>query len=817
MTFAYHVLGTLRVYRDDSPIVIAASKPRTVLAYVLLKPDRVVTVEELADEVWGASPPRSAIANLRTYIADLRRAFGGRGVAPINAGRGGYQLASGAGELDADAFRSLLASGRAAAAHGDRSRAAEQFSESLRLWRGAALDGVPVGPVLASIVRELNEDRWAVIEQLAQIRLDLGHDAEVVSLLREHVADQPLREEAQALLMTALYRRGNVAGALDAFHCAREALVSQLGIEPGPALADLHRLILNRDPALQLARPQAVAGHRAAAADAGKPDEGGSSGNRERRARGPTAADPGTASPWQVPAAPRVFIGRDDELATLVAAASAPHGPRVIAIHGPAGTGKTALALTVARAMIGSCPDGNLFQDLRGAAHADLRRAAATNPASWLLQGAGMAAAEVPADAVHAAAIWRSVASERRMVIVLDDASSADDVAALLPAARGCLTIVTSRRMLPELDAHHLGLTPLQPQSARTLLRALAGASRMDEDPAATLAIAKYCGHLPLALQIISARLARRPGYPLARLADRLADERRRLDELEIDGVGVRSSLQFSYEALRHSHDPIDALAAAAFRLRGLVGLPINARSLAAGLDRDIVDTDAALDRLIEMRLVETDDADLLQMHDLLRIYAAEKAAAEAVASRESAVRRVYEDYLRMSREVVATVRPYVPLIAARSAAGQPPRTAELERELPTLLAIARHGSRQPDRFGDLAVDLLLPLSSYLPPRGHWELLGEFGELAVQTATYRGDRAGRARALTALALVDAQRGHTDAATARLTEAMTIRTELDDRRAQASILDNLGLIHQRTGQPEAAFACYARALRLHREF
>lgn len=608
MTLTYCVLGTLQVRRFGVPLAVPSGKAKAVLAHLLLRAGRTVLLEELIDEVWESAPPASATANLRTYIANLRRLLNRAGSATIYARAGGYQLAVEPGQLDSVVFHDLVNSARAALGVGDRRRATALLEQSLQMWRGQALEGVPVGPALSAWAGELNESRYLAIEQLAQVRLDLGQAAEVVPLLSRHVADQPLREQAYALLMMAHYRCGNTAAAIDIFRRARHALVTQLGIEPGTALVELHKRILVRDPDL----------------------EGGIAG------AGTSSRPAVTATiPRQLPPVPPILVGRDEELAALVRAGSRNDTSTIIAINGAAGTGKTALALAAAHRLADNYPDGSLYINAQASDRAEAERGP-TSMADWLLRSMGLPTSELPANPVHAAALWRSIAAGRRLMILIDDVGITDDVGSLLPAAPSCLIIVTSRPVLSTLDALHFGLTPLTTTAAYHLLRVLAGPGRVDADPDAARAIARYCDNLPLALRIAAARLSRRPGYPLRRFADRLADERRRLDELEIDGWGVRTSFAISYHELCRSTDPVDLLAAGIFRLRARIDHPVDSATLAAGLGCPVDDVDAAVDRLIEMRLLEPVEGDLLHMPDLLRIFAAE----QSTTTHEQSVRR---------------------------------------------------------------------------------------------------------------------------------------------------------------------------------
>jgi len=246
MSFKLRLLGPLELIRSDRLIPLGPAKRQTMLAALTLDANRSVTLSTLTQAVWLGAPPKSAIANLRTYAGGLRRILGDRLTARPKA----YELRIGPGELDSAEFLQLATDGRRALAEGDATLATRRLSAALDLWRGTAGEGLPCGPALANRLSTLDEQRLDVFEDYVEAALGTGHRTNLAAQLRVHLTSHPLRERAWGQLALVLYSNGNVTGALTAYREARAALQQHLGIEPGPALARLHRAMLDRDPAL---------------------------------------------------------------------------------------------------------------------------------------------------------------------------------------------------------------------------------------------------------------------------------------------------------------------------------------------------------------------------------------------------------------------------------------------------------------------------------------------------------------------------------------------------------------------------------------
>ncbi|MFI2212445.1 AfsR/SARP family transcriptional regulator [Streptomyces sp. NPDC020141] len=357
------------------------------------------------------------------------------------------------------------------------------------------------------------------------------------------------------------------------------------------------------------------------------------------------------------------FIGRAHELERLTAlAASARGGSGVVMIVGPAGSGKTALALQWCRGANDEFPDGQLFLDLRG--HSDERPMSTKEALSGMLRALGMPYQDIPSDLAVMTELYQRTLAGRRVLIVLDNAESADQVRQLLPYEPGCLALVTSRNRLGALIVSHgaamLPLRPLASDEAEELVRRVVGADRAAAEPEALAELVAICGRTPLALRIAAANLALRPDF---RIADHVRDLRsgNPLESLAVAGdpdSAVRRAFELSYRRL-------DPEAAEAFRMLGLLpGPTTTVAAVAALLGRSPGSAYHLLDRLFAEHLVERNDQERLRLHDLIWWYARLLVDAEKqrtvhqearrrllhwyTASADAAARSLYPQILRL-------------------------------------------------------------------------------------------------------------------------------------------------------------------------
>ncbi|ARF81245.1 BTAD domain-containing putative transcriptional regulator [Kitasatospora aureofaciens] len=586
------LLGPVRIRCGDQEVAAGSPQRQAVLAVLALRARQVVTGDELARLVWGESAPPSVGAVVRNHISRLRAAIGADGVLVSRAG--GYALELADLDLDAAEF-DLLAD--AAARHRGRGEAAAavgRYREALALWTGTALSGVP-GPNAERQRERLTGRRLTVLESCLELELGLGGHARVVEELTALCAEYPLRESLRGLLMTALYRTGRQAEALEAFADARRVLADELGVQPGPDLRRLQRRILCADPELA---PLSTA--------AGPPATG--------TAHEPLPRAGAMAVPAQLPAGAGDFTGRGAEVELIVSGLTGdiPSGAAVVAVSGLVGVGKTTLAVRAARTVRAAFADGQLYADLHGT------RSEAGEPADVLagfLRALGVPAQAIPEQSVERAELYRAVLAGRRILVVLDGARDEEQVRPLLPGGSSCAVLVTSRARLTGLGpslAVHLGR--LAPQEAVEFLSAVAGRSRIAAEPAAADDVAAACGCLPLALRIAATRIVARPAWSIAAFAARLRDENRRLSELRVGDLAVETELRLACQQL-----PAE-LADAFLRLAVLPDCSIPAAAAVLGLAEDSVG--GILEGLVDAGMLDPPVHGRYRFHDVVRLFA---------------------------------------------------------------------------------------------------------------------------------------------------------------------------------------------------
>nr|WP_062340978.1 AfsR/SARP family transcriptional regulator [Herbidospora sakaeratensis] len=624
----FAVLGPVRAWRDDAELDLGTPLQRSILAMLLLREGRAVTPNELIDAVWGEEAPPRALGALRTYVSRLRTAL-----EPDRSPRTPPQLLTSVGKgyalrlpddaFDLARFEKAAHACESARKAGELDRAAETLREALAWWSGEPLAGA-VGPYAESQRERLLERRISAVETLMELDLALGRHAEVISELMVLTADHPLRERLRAQLMLAYYRCGRQAEALNVFTDTRNALIEELGIDPGAELTDLHRRVLAADPTLSFVKQQASVRL--------PPDE-------------PAEPQPVVEmpKPAQLPAAVTDFTGRKALVNRLLNQLGATDGVPIAAICGIGGVGKTTLAVHVAHLLHDTFPDGQLYADLRGYGREP------TSPETALaafLRALGIPVDVIPDGLADRAALFRSLLGDRRMLVLLDNARDADQVEHLLPGAPGCAALITSRGKLADLPAAKLlDLDVMEPDEALTLFSAVAGAERVAAERAAAMDVVAACGFLPLAVRIVAARLASRPSWTVASLVPRLADERRRLDELKIGNLAVSATFALGYGQL-------DPRQARAFRLLSLPnGTDISTPAAAAVLDLNPVETEDVLESMVDVSLLEAPAPGRYRFHDLLRLFARRQAEdAETPEARREALRRLLGFYLGSAR-----------------------------------------------------------------------------------------------------------------------------------------------------------------------
>ncbi|MFJ9059042.1 BTAD domain-containing putative transcriptional regulator [Streptomyces sp. NPDC102409] len=855
----FGVLGPLQVKAHGVPVRIGGAKPRAVLATLLLQPNGFVSLDLLTEVLWPGGAPRSAVANVRTYVRTLRGLLPSGAVGGLRTEPAGYSLDVAPGELDMTCFEQRLAEARAARDRGEDATALRGYESALGLWRGGVLQDVPSSVVWDPAVARMDGLRSVAADECLELRLRLGDYAHLVSGLRSRLAESPLREDLWRMLVHALHDAGRGAEARSAYAEAERVIAAELGIAPSASL-------------------------RAIGAEVN-----GYTGRRR-----PAPPVPVRQLPMDIPD----FTGRAVEVADLEALLStAGRQPVVAAVSGPPGAGKSTLVVHVAHRVRDAFPDGQLFVDLAGTS--ECPRAPADVLAE-MLRGLGVIDSAIPGEQGERAAMFRSRLAQRRFLVVLDDALGSAQVSPLLPGTGGSAVLVSSRRRMPGLPAYACPLGLMRHDDARALFGAVVGADRLRREGADADRVLAECGSLPLAVRIAAARLANRPGWSVGTLADSLRDERGRLGAVRSGELEVRASAELSY---RHLPEP----AAHAFRTFG--DLPDDAVpgwlvAVATGCDGE---AGGGLETLLDEHLVEVvgrDDLGLnrYRMHDLLRSYARELALTENQETRLRRRLRVIDALVALARTANAAMptrflgvlgepdeqglpegpaRDVAPVVRARPVdwfesehrnlvaavdaavrLGRTDRAADLAIELAgffdmrgyygdwlrthrlALDAMPRHDDVRAaallrnlgqlhlyqDRYADaltsferarkLFAGLGHPTGTAVAAVGSGSVHRVVGELgtalgmftdALQDFAAAGDRHGEAVARNAIASVWLERKDPETAAGWLRGALELSRAVGDRHREAQVRRRIAVLHELRGEPRTARGELERAL------
>ena len=801
----FRLLGPVEVWDGDERIVLGGAKQRALLALLLLNANRTVPRAQVIDWLWDMEPPRTAGDLVHECVSRLRRALRrcrtteGSSLCLLTQ-PSGYVLQVEPGELDLERFEQLVDQAQQRIAAHDLQLATTILQQALGLWRGSALADLPPTLAVDSESARLEEARMVALEERLEIDLRLGQHDYLVGELETLVASYPNRERLRRQLMLALYRSGRQAEALTVYRDTRQMLVEEFGLEPSLALQQLERSILRADPALEPVLLTA----------------------------GAALHEPGWPhGPCQLPPDVDDFTGREAVVAQVQRLLEGDRSTAIVisAIAGKAGVGKTALAVRVAHRLRPRFADGQLYVNLRGV------EAQALDPADVLagfLRALGVEGAAIAEGLEERVQQFRTRLADRRVLVVLDNAADEAQVRPLLPASQGCAALVTSRTQLSGLEAAHpLCLDVLDPDQAVQLLAKLTGSGRVAAEPEAAAAIVRLCGWLPLAVRIAGARLASRPQWRLALLAERLADEHRRLDELTTGDLEVRASVALSY----HGRGEVERRL---FRLLGLLGAPsIPAWVAAALLDTGPMEAEGLLERLVDAQLVEAAGQDQTgqlryRLHDLLRVYARERLALEEpIPAQQASLQRAVQAYLTLAERADALLVPsglyrYGGEPASRPAA-EHPAVAIVERdpsgwfevERASLVAVVQHGCEAPK--WDLGWRLADTLAGCFQLHAYWDDWQQAHTLALAAARRAGDRDAEGCVLGGLSDLHAEQNCLDDARDCLHQSLAAFRETGNRRRELQALLNLGLIDYDQGRFGDAIARLETSLAGFREF
>jgi DNA-binding SARP family transcriptional activator/tetratricopeptide (TPR) repeat protein len=769
------VLGPVEVRAGGAEVNLGGPKPKALLSALLLQARRVVSVDRLVDVIWDESPPQSATALVHTYVSSLRRGFAAAGLGGAVATRApGYVLDIEPDDSDLESFEKHLDAARRAERVDDHETAERHYDLALGLWRGPAFGGVD-----AAFARDradgLAEERLGAEEGLARCRLAQGRASELTQPLRALVTAHPLREEARALLMRVLYETGRQADALAAYREGRQRLLDELGIEPGERLRELHAAILNGAPT---------------------------------RAASPTSAPP--AAPRVVPRnlPPDIgdFTGRDDVLATVLRFATGDASTRTntptLVVSGFGGAGKSALAVHAAYLLREQYPDGQLFADLRGFD----REVSTFDVLGRFLGALGVEAGDLPATVDDRVELFRRTVSGRRLVIVLDNARGEHQLRPLLPGDTHCLVIITSRSRLTGLEgAEPVELGFFSTDTAVEMLAKIIGSDRVASQRAAAERIANLCGGVPLAIRAAGAKLLARPHWPLKSLAARLSDERRRLDELAVGDLAIRSSLRLNYTELTEQQQR-------AFHLLSVLDLPDFGWWVAAPLlDVPLEEAEDTVEQLVDLRLLDVAGVDAIgrvryRFHDLVRLFGAEQAAAvESDENVAVAVWRVLATWMTLveagSRQMPRTtlgVRP-----SSSVAIDVDERLVEEVEEDPIGWFSSETAAvvRAVECAGELGIDSMTTLlitsllSSSFAVRNEFDGWQRTHEVALDTARATGNRHAEAMVLAGLGQLHYEKDDFLTALEHFTNALAHAVAVGDDGIRAVSLVGLGTVRR----------------------
>ncbi|MCC3779005.1 NB-ARC domain-containing protein, partial [Streptomyces sp. UNOB3_S3] len=523
---------------------------------------------------------------------------------------------------------------------------------------------------------------------------------------------------------------------------------------------------------------------------------------------------PPAGAPDLLPRAPRGFHGRAAELAALSRAAAG-EGP-VCLVTGPAGVGKTALVLQWAHHGRAGFPDGRLYADLRG--FSDTGEPALIEVLREFLPALGVPQRRIPESANGAAALFRSLAADRQLLVVLDNARDSEQVRPLLPGGPRCVTVVTSRHRLPGLivtdAARPVSVDVLGPEDGTELLARVLGRERVVAEPVAARRLAELCGGLPLALRVAAARLAQRPGRPLGEMTAELSDETRRLSLLDVEDTGVRAALNLTLQQLPGHVSRQFA------RLGRHPGTHVDRYAAAALADTDPAAAEAALERLAAAHLVTETAPGRWTLHDLVRLY----ARGLDVDAGPDALKRVLDHYIATALAAVAAAEPgneecfpppadFLPPAAVREFGDRSAAVAwyAAERDDLTLAVAAARAAGLHSRTWRIVLTLW-PLIVWRVRDGWVPLL----ETALEAARADADRYGESRVLNVLGWVLIEEGRGAEALTRLGAAPALASRAGDPVAEANALIVLAMAQSALGGPDEAAEGCERAVELARE-
>lgn len=787
------LLGEVGAEVDGRPVELGTPRQRCVLAALAVDAGRVVPADRLVERVWGVDAAPRARSTLHNYISRLRGVLAGADGVAIVRRSGGYALIADTAEhvVDLYRFRGLCSATEAA---GDDELTARLLTEALALWRGEALTGV-AGEWVAAERDRLEQERLAAGHELVDARLRAGDGGELLAELSARAAQHPLEERVAGQYLMALHRAGRTTDALEHYRHVRTQLVEELGTDPGAALQELHRQILSADPRL-IAAPASKT-HIA------------------------TAAQP--VVPRQLPAALSSFVGREDvlqQLDTWLNETGTAGTVGIASIVGTGGMGKTSLALHWAHRHADRFPDGHLWVDLRGFGPGRPRQA--TDVLADFLTALGVDRDHQPQDTDARAALYRTHTTGKRMLVLLDNAATADQVVPLLPGGYSCTVLVTSRSRLPVLLARHsaqpVPVDALTDAEARTLLATALADARTPATTAqrAVTELITLCGGFPLALGLIAARIRTHP-----HLLDDIVTDLRELglDALSADDPDASLPAVLSWSLRRLTDTQRTVFALLAIAPGPDIGLP--AATNLTGLPA--CEAHTVLRGLADASLITQAPGGRYAMHDLVRSYAATTAYRDlSEQARQAALRRVLDFYTHTAYTAVRVLEPHHPPVSVA-----PPTPAVHSQPLPAVAAAlawfdteylcilaAQHTAITQHRY-QAVWHLAWALSTFLTRRGHLDERLAVWQAGLIAAEHLHDPTAHAQTHRNLGTTYARLGRHDEAIRHAHQSLALAAHHHDHTNQAHAHHGLAWTWGLRGDDRRALEHATRALALFR--
>jgi DNA-binding SARP family transcriptional activator/tetratricopeptide (TPR) repeat protein len=779
---------------DGEPVSVGGPRQRCVLGALLVDLGKEVTVDRLIDYLWDDDPPRTARSVIQVQVSHLRRAFPD----VIETTAGGYLANVPPERIDLYRFRELVSRAQTAAEPTER---VLLWERALACWRGKPFSGTGSDQLWYAVCQPLIEERWAAVTGWAECAFSLHRYSEIVTRLTPLLREDPLRERLQYLLIAALHRSGQRAAALTAFQDTRAYLAEELGVDPSPAVMELHQRILRDtgggidDMAVNTINSPQIDFPTGPQESPVKPDE----------------IVPRNDLPRDIPD----FTGREEALRQLLRDPGGDDQDRaeVHVITGPGGAGKTTLAVHAAHRLAEHHPDGQLFIDLYGYT-VDQEPVSARSALGTLLRAIGVEPEAIPETVEERAALWRAMLAGKRVLVVLDNARNHAQVSPLLSAAAGSLTLVTTRHDLPGLSgARYISLGMLGEEASLRLFTTVLGAERVEREPEQARQVVRLCGGLPLALRIVVGRMLSRPRWTFAHVAQRLGEHQRRFRELRVDGQSVEAVFELSYQSL------YDELRRGFLLLGMMVGSSADLHGAAALLGCDLPEADDLLQDLVSVCLLDEPGVDHYRFHDLIGAYARQKALQLIPSAEiETARRRMADHYLDMAQRAARMMGPRGHDYVVGST-----DSSRYRNDFSTRVEAAAWFDRHQENLaatvdlyaavgaGDEAWQLADSLWRFYALSARTELLLSTHERALAVSRAQGNERGSAVTLIGLGIAHCLAGRFEMSLKLLNEARDLLAEVDDRRGQVRVYGNLGMVYERMGRFHDAITSFWKVL------